>query len=152
MNQQAVYVLEGQWKQVIKSRYLPPEDPDAEPGNQREHPELLPHLPTHAYITLNRETGFPHRIQYQHVGAGRDKGNRLIQIDFQNPVYGEAIPQTEFFTSIGADAEDMTMNWIEQLDTEGATAPLEELVREGGSALQFLLPEFRPESSGPDQN
>ena len=44
------------------------------------------------------------------------------------------------------------MNWIEQLDTEGATAPLEELVREGGSALQFLLPEFRPESSGPDQN
>lgn len=152
VNQQAVYVLEGQWKQVIKSRYLPPEDPDAEPGNQREQPELLPHLPTHAYLTLNRETGFPHRIQYQHVGAGRDKGNRLIQIDFQNPVYGEAIPQTEFFTSIGADAEDMTMNWIEQLDTEGATAPLEELVREGGSALQFLLPEFRPESSGPDQN
>jgi hypothetical protein len=153
-----VYVVQGQWRKELVEQYLPPPDParsgSTGTGSAKEEPEreLPPFQPTHVVLYLDRQTGLPHRIEYQHRDRKREKVTTIIVQECRDAKFGEEVPPEVFLASSAQSQNqiDMTDDWVDQLRSQPEfLEQLQSAAQAGKSPLSLIVPTLAEPSAMP---
>lgn len=85
-----VNVIQGTWNNEFLARFRDPAKPAAEPA------PLPVFVPDQVELSLDRETGFPHRIQYLKKFEDRETLRPMLTLDFIDVVLNQPINKSEF--------------------------------------------------------
>lgn len=108
IDDQNVWMIQGKWTQEMFDRWAPPqppaeEQPQSEEGEgeekqPKEQPkrELPPLIPDVVRIYLDRQTGFPLKIQYLKKVPGRKIARPLVTLAFRDIELNTPIDESEF--------------------------------------------------------
>lgn len=102
LDDQNVWMIQGEWTQEMFDRWAPPqppaETPKSEDGKATEQkPRQLPALiPDVVRIYLDRQTGFPLKIQYSKKVPGRKIALPMLSLAFRDIELNTPIDENEF--------------------------------------------------------
>jgi len=101
LGDKSVWMIQGTWNQQFRSRFIPPQQANAKPQNGKkdgqqpaqELPTLVPDL---VKVYLDRQTGFPLKIQYLKKVPGRNHARPMLTLAFRDIELNGAIDDSEF--------------------------------------------------------
>ncbi|TWU09505.1 hypothetical protein CA54_47470 [Symmachiella macrocystis] len=97
LGDKSVWMIQGTWNQQFRSRFLPPQQANAGPQNGQQAAQQLPSLvPDFVKVFLDRQTGFPLKIQYLKKVAGRNHARPMLTLAFRDIELNGAIDDSEF--------------------------------------------------------
>lgn len=101
LGDKSVWMIQGTWNQQFRSRFLPPEQDNAGPQDGQKEgqdaTQALPSLvPDFVKVFLDRQTGFPLKIQYLKKVPGRNHARPMLTLAFRDIELNGAIDDSEF--------------------------------------------------------
>jgi hypothetical protein len=94
-----VYMLTGSWKEAR--------------GDIKNWPDALPR---HSRLYLDRETLWPHRLEWWGPAGGRKEDVLLMQVEFRDPEHPPKLPAKEFVFDpgpLGVEVQDKTAAFVD---------------------------------------
>jgi hypothetical protein len=150
----SVYVLQGRWRKQLLDPGSTAEQGDAQPSGAEQAgrqpaPRIPPYVPTHVVLYLDRQTGLPHRIEYQHHDSRLKQAKAVFVLECRDAKFGEEVPPENFISQVQPQAIDLTADWVDRLRSEPEfMARLEQAFETKSSPLSLIIPELMPEPPG----
>ena len=112
LREQPVLVIQGTWTDSYASKLRA--------GQQRQGggSSLLPvYVPDSVRLYFDRETGFPHRIEYRKKVPGRDVQRPMVTLDFLDVALNQPINNSEFDYEppAGTQPQELTKFFVDRL-------------------------------------
>lgn len=110
-----VVIIQGQWNAAMAANLR----------GQLPEGQLPPYVPDIIRITLDRETGFPHRIMYLKKVPERDTLRPLLTLDFLDVKLGEPIDPSEFTFVVPERIQpvELTERYLQKIQQPPAAPP-----------------------------
>lgn len=110
-----VVTIQGQWNAAMAANLR----------GQLPEGQLPPYVPDVIRITLDRETGFPHRIMYLKKVPERDTLRPLLTLDFLDVKLGEPIDPSEFTFVVPERIQpvELTERYLQKIQQPPPTPP-----------------------------